>query len=248
MFKYLEDRDLEIIVGAFQLKQFQENDMVITQGDDGDELFLVSTGYLNCYKVFGNDTQPTDLKKYKTGEVFGELTLLYNAPRAASIQALEPSALYSLDRETFNHIVKESAIKHRQKYEAFLNKVEILQELDSYERGKLCDCLEILNFVSGDAIIKEGQNGDSFYLILEGTAKALKRNPHTGEQVNVKDYVENEYFGELALMRDEPRAATIEATSDIKVARIDRNAFKRILGPIDEILKRNAEQYKKFVK
>ena len=113
MFKYLEDKDLEIIVGAFQLKQFQENDMVITQGDDGDELFLVSTGYLNCYKVFGNDTQPTDLKKYKKGEVFGELTLLYNAPRAASIQALEPSALYSLDRQTFNHIVKESAVKHR---------------------------------------------------------------------------------------------------------------------------------------
>ncbi len=75
----------------------------------------------------------------------------------------------------------------------------------------------------------------------------MKRNPHSGDFENVKNYIEREYFGELALMRDSPRAATIEATSEIKVAKIERNAFKRILGPLEEILKRNADKYKKFV-
>jgi len=54
------------------------------------------------------------------------LALLYNAPRAASISALEASVLYSLDRKTFNHIVKESAVKNRERFEEFLNKVEVL--------------------------------------------------------------------------------------------------------------------------
>ena len=48
-------------------------------------------------------------------------------------------------------------------------------------------------------------------------------------------------------MKDSVREANVIATSDVKLAKIDRNAFKRILGPLEEILKRNAEKYKKFV-
>jgi len=53
--------------------------------------------------------KPTFLKNYVPGEAFGELALLYNAPRAATITSLENSKLYSLDRNTFNCIVKGSA-------------------------------------------------------------------------------------------------------------------------------------------
>ena len=51
-------------------------------------------------------------------------------------------------------------------------------------------------------VIKEGKKGNSFYLILEGTAKALKRNPNTGEQEEVMKYKEKMYFGELSLLKD----------------------------------------------
>lgn len=56
------------------------------------------------------------LVEYEKGSAFGELALLYNAPRAASIKAIENSVLYSLDRETFNFIVKEAVMKRRQQY------------------------------------------------------------------------------------------------------------------------------------
>ena len=51
---------------------------------------------------------------------FGELALMYNAPRAASIRALENCTLYSLDRETFNHIVKDAVTKRREAFNEFL--------------------------------------------------------------------------------------------------------------------------------
>ena len=247
MFRHLEEKDMEIILDAVEVKQFSPNDMVIKQGDDGYELYIVGSGRLKCYKRFPDKNEDTYLKTYESGEVFGELSLLYNAPRAASIQAIEPSTLYSLDRETFNHIVKQSAIDNRNKYEEFLSQVEVLQTLDNYERSKLCDCLNILTFEANERIITEGEKGNTFYLIIEGQAVALKRNPNTSFEEEVYQYSEKMYFGELSLIRDQPRAASIVAKTKIKVASIDRNAFKRILGPLEDILKRNAEKYKKFI-
>jgi len=64
----------------------------------------------------------------------------------------------------------------------------------------------------------------------------------------VYKYKENEYFGELALLRDEPRAASIKTTSsNVTVATIDRLAFKRLLGPLEKILERNADRYAKYM-
>lgn len=101
---------------------------------------MVYSGKLSCYK-HGNV-----VKIYQPGEVFGELALLYNAPRAATIIADTESLLYGLDRETFNFIVKESAITKRRKYEDFLNSVEILSSIQPDERLKIADVLKRESF------------------------------------------------------------------------------------------------------
>jgi cAMP-dependent protein kinase regulator len=66
------------------------------------------------------------LKTFVSGEVFGELALLYNAPRAATITAKTNAHLWVLDRNTFNYIVKDAASRKREKYEEFLKSVSIL--------------------------------------------------------------------------------------------------------------------------
>lgn len=206
---------------------------------------MVSKGKLTCKKQVP-EIGEIFLKNYLPGEIFGELALLYNAPRAASIMALEDSELYSLSRDVFNHIVKQSAIKNREKYEDFLNQVEILSSMDNYERQKLTDCLEVVNYEDGDFIIREGENGDTFYLILEGEAKALKFNPNSNKNEVVMQYKEKMYFGELSLLKDIPRQASIVAIGKLKLAKIDRKSFKRILGPLESIMDRKAQGYKKF--
>ena len=173
MFNQLEEKDLEIVIKAMKIQKFTKGQFVIKQGDDGAELFIVGNGTLKCEKVFPQQKEPTFLKNYQIGEVFGELALMYNAPRAASIISNEESVLFSLDRDTFNHIIKSATIKKRDIYEKFLQKVELLSDLESYERGKICDCLQIEKYQKGDLIIKEGEEGNTFYFIQQGTADAL---------------------------------------------------------------------------
>jgi len=171
---------------------------------------------------------------------------LYNAPRAATVKVVEPATLFSLDRETFNHIVKDAAVKKREKYDEFLSKVELLTTMDAYERSKIADALKIQKFKKGEYIVKEGEKGDTFYFIEEGEAVATKLLTSDGQPQNVYHYKSGDYFGEIALLRDAPRAANIVTETDVVVAALDRFSFKRLLGPLEDILKRNFSKYELF--
>lgn len=83
-------------------------------------LYVIDEGQLDCFKTFVQEEGPKHLKVYQPGEAFGELALLYNAPRAATITAKTNCILFALDRDCFNHIVKDAAAKKREKYENLL--------------------------------------------------------------------------------------------------------------------------------
>ena len=153
MFKALDEAELNIVIDAMEEKKFAEGQTVITEGEAGSVLYVVESGSLDCLKCLNGSTEPTYLKTYQPGEAFGELALLYNAPRAATIVAKTASTLWQLDRNTFNHIVKDAAQNKRDKYEDFLQSVPILQTMDHYERSKIADAIKELPFSAGQTII-----------------------------------------------------------------------------------------------
>ena len=116
---------------------------------------LLDSGNLKCFKKFSSEKEAKYLKTYEAGESFGELALLYNAPRAASIQAETDSILFALDRECFNKIVREAAFKKRERYEKLLMSVELLQSMDPYERDKIADALVAETCEAGTYLMKQ---------------------------------------------------------------------------------------------
>ena len=82
--------------------------------------------------------------------------------------------LWELDRNTFNHIVKDAAQNKRDRYEDFLSSVPILQSIDHYERSKIADAIKEHTFPAGTQIITQGDDGNDFYLIISGNAVATK--------------------------------------------------------------------------
>lgn len=173
--------------------------------------------------------------------------MLYNAPRAASIFAKSSDCvLWALDRDTFSNIVKESAIRKREKYEKFLKSVDILKPLQDYEIGQVCDAVKSEFIQKDEYIIRQFEVGNKFYILEQGKASALKQFPD-GVIKPVLEYKEGSYFGELALLNNEPRAASVKAKTDCKILSLDSNSFKRLLGPLEEILKRQSEVYNKYM-
>ena len=248
MFACLGDKEKEIVIMAMEECKFVKDDLVIKQGDDGDVLYTVDTGSLKCLKKLKkDDAEDTYLKTYMPGEAFGELAQLYNAPRAATIIAIEDSVCFSLDRDCFNNIVKESTIKTRERYDDFVNKIEVLKELDPYDRSKLTDVLVTEYFKKDEVVLKQGDHGDKLYFIEKGTAIATKTNEDGGESEVVYEYDENDYFGELALLNAQPRVANVIATSEMTLASIHASAFNGLLGPLKEYFMKSQVKYENYM-
>jgi cAMP-dependent protein kinase regulator len=248
MFSALDDNEQGIVIDAMEEKVVQPGEYVIKQGESGNDLYVVDSGKLACSKLFADNADSTFLKNYEPGDSFGELALLYNAPRAATIVASEESVLFVLDRETFNHIVKDATVKKRQEYEEFLASVEILSSLDAYERSKIADAVKRIKFPPGAHVCTQGEKGDTLYFVEEGEAYVTKTISPDEPAKEFSHYKAGSYFGELALLYDVPRQANVIAKTELKVVALDRMSFKRILGPLETILQRNSQSYENLEK
>merc|ERR1712036_40434 len=124
---------------------------LINQGEDGDFLFVIEEGQLDCF-IKQKDGDEKLVKTCEPGDAFGELALLYNCSRAASVESRAKCVLWQLDRETFNHIVKDAASKKRERYEKFLSSVPLLASMDAYERSQVCDALKAESFEADETI------------------------------------------------------------------------------------------------
>jgi cAMP-dependent protein kinase regulator len=177
----------------------------------------------------------TKVATIQSGGSFGELALMYNAPRAATVMSAEGQCtLWALDRITFRRILMDSTFQRRRLYESFLEEVPLLSSLTKYERSKIADALDTQKYPQGTTIIKEGDAGEAFYLLESGEAEAYKE----GTSNPVKAYKKGDYFGELALLNDAPRAASVISKTEVKVATLGKDGFQRLLGPVESIMRR----------
>jgi len=242
IFTHLDEDQTHQVLGALMEKTIPAKGIkVITQGDVGDYFYVVEKGEFDVYvsstgKVeAGPDGQGKKVNTMGAGSSFGELALMYNAPRAATVVSTEPSTLWALDRVTFRRILMDSAFQRRQMYEKFLAEVPLMDSLTEYERSKIADALNTKKFPAGHKIIIEGDLGEDFFILESGEAEVFKN----GVDHSVHKYSKGDYFGELALLNDAPRAATVIARTEVKLATLGKDGFQRLLGPVETLMRRN---------
>ncbi|KAJ3361177.1 hypothetical protein GGF32_007732 [Allomyces javanicus] len=246
LFRHLDDEQYADVIDAMAEVPVAEGETIIQQGGVGDFFYIVETGTLDVFVTrAGDDEEPTKVADYGPGGSFGELALMYNAPRAATVTATSDCVLWALDRMTFRRILLDHTARKRRMYETFLEEVPLLSSLEPYERHKIADALESVTFNDGDAVVRQGDPGDKFYLIESGDADVVKVDDH-GDEHHMKPLHKGCYFGELALLSDKPRVASIIARGKLKCACMGKKAFNRLLGPVTAIMARHTQEYERY--
>ncbi|XP_039402665.1 cAMP-dependent protein kinase type II-alpha regulatory subunit isoform X2 [Mauremys reevesii] len=246
LFKNLDQEQLSQVLDAMFERKVKPQEHVIDQGDDGDNFYVVERGLYDIFVT--RDSQPRCVGRYDNHGSFGELALMYNTPRAATIVATTEGALWGLDRVTFRRIILKNNAKKRKTFELFIESVPLLKSLEISERMKIVDVIGEKVYRDGERIISQGDKADSFYIVESGEVKILIKSKtmtskDANQEVEIARCHKGQYFGELALVTNKPRAASAYAVGDVKCLVMDVQAFERLLGPCMDIMKRNITHY-----
>ncbi|KAJ8257219.1 hypothetical protein GJAV_G00183190 [Gymnothorax javanicus] len=242
LFKTLDQEQLSEVLDAMFELRVTPQEHVIDQGDDGDNFYVIERG------VYDIEVRGTCVGQYDNKGSFGELALMYNTPRAATIIAVTEGALWGLDRATFRRLIVKNNAKKRKMYETFIESVPLLKSLEVSERMKIVDVLGMKSFQDGEQIIMQGDKAECFFIVESGEVKIMMKSKTKADQqdnteVEIARCNRGQYFGELALVTNKPRAASAYAVGEVKCLVIDVQAFERLLGPCKEIMKRNIAHY-----
>ncbi|XP_030635592.1 cAMP-dependent protein kinase type II-beta regulatory subunit isoform X2 [Chanos chanos] len=252
LFKNLDPEQMSQVLDAMFEKPVETGEHIIDQDDDGDNFYVIERGTFNILVKIGGEERLVG--SYDNRGSFGELALMYNTPRAATIIATSTGALWCLDRVTFRRIIVKNNAKKRKMYEAFIESLPLLTSLEPAERMKVVDVLSCKVYGDGERIIAQGDVADCFYIVESGLVRiTVKRGEkvlnvflgvdYQSEEVDIAMCARGQYFGELALVTNKPRAASAYATGTVKCLVMDVQAFERLLGPCMEIMKRNIANY-----
>ena len=244
LLKTLDEDQRDNIVKAFSGPLIKEDgEDIIVEGDIGDVFYLIEDGEVDVYVSKVSADSP--VHTYKPGASFGELALMYNAPRAATCRAKGEVKLWALDRVSFKVIVVAAAMQKREKFVGFLKKVPILESMTEMELMTMADSMAEEKYNSGDVICTQGDAGNFFYIVHEGEAICKQKDADGSDKV-VAELSSGNYFGEIALLTEKPRQATVIAQGALKVLALDKATFTRVMGPMDDIMKRNMANYNKY--
>ena len=210
-------------------------DEIIQKGAPGDVFYMIKHGTVKVHDV-GEKFHSHELKP---GDYFGERALMTNEPRAATVSAISKTVLMTLDKVAFQkHLGSLQEVLDQNLNMRVLSSVKLFEKLTETERVKLCKSFVPEIFPANNTIIRQGEKGTKFYILLDGTANVLDKD------VLVSTLRSGDYFGEMALLDDEVRKATIKAVTECKCVFVDRATFIKILGSLKHLMDRETHHRK----
>uniref|UniRef100_A0A1I8IEC4 Fe2OG dioxygenase domain-containing protein n=1 Tax=Macrostomum lignano TaxID=282301 RepID=A0A1I8IEC4_9PLAT len=196
------------------------------------------------------------------GIAFGELALLYNCTRTASVKGelllwadsaalraislareelshdvfcSESSAkLWCLDRTVFKAIMMKAGLEKQSDYVGFLRSVPLLKNLDTSKLNKIADAIEEDSFEAEQYIVREGETGNTFFIIKDGVVKVTQKVHGGAHPQLIRVLKSGDYFGEKALLEEERRTANCIAETKVEVLTLDRLSFIHLIGDLSE--------------
>jgi CRP-like cAMP-binding protein len=236
-----EDQIREVVDHMVEM-EYALGDTVIKQGDKGEHFFVCHTGEFKAYLKQVGDDKP--VKEYSEGGIFGELALMYNTPRAATIRCTsDKGTLWALDRWTFRGILMAANKSALDSTAQFLKSVPLLSPLTDVQRDALSNVLTEHSYIPNETIVREGEMADALYLVKEGEVAAWEREGDKPLGRLLGNMGQGQFFGESALSTEgSVRQATVVTRSRVKMLKLTSAHFNELFGDLAEVIRLNFNQ------
>eukprot|EP00585_Thalassiosira_rotula_P004526 CAMPEP_0196160778 /NCGR_PEP_ID=MMETSP0910-20130528/46998_1 /TAXON_ID=49265 /ORGANISM="Thalassiosira rotula, Strain GSO102" /LENGTH=1086 /DNA_ID=CAMNT_0041425717 /DNA_START=1 /DNA_END=3261 /DNA_ORIENTATION=+ len=194
--------DLEGFIDVFTPKSFEEGTAIVRQGETGDSFYVVHSGALDIFVNMGDGRKKTETQvgvPYRRGGAFGELALLYDVPQASTIRASEDSALWEITRMAFRGLrlqieQKAHKMKLKQLESVKIGKHMMSEIMDLSQLESMAMAAQYQKFEAGAIIVKEGEIGNTFYMITKGEVGVYKKTEGGNKKINTLGV--SSFFGE----------------------------------------------------
>jgi cAMP-dependent protein kinase regulator len=211
------------LVGAFEPIVVKKGTNIIEEGDTGDYFYVVGAGDVDCF-IDGNRVGSVE-----QGGSFGELALLYDAPRAATCVARSQCGLFRLDQGTFKRILAQQIQESQREVMNVLKSVPFFQDLDGKYLDMIACNLRVVNFNDGDVLVSK-DSPIRFYIIKEGRVDVMNILAGGAHFNDAKDMGPGFFFGELAVTQGKYFMDSVIARGPVVAMVLEREDFIKVVG------------------
>jgi len=234
VFKDFTEGELQMLVRVMSTHFFYADEQIWQQGDPGDAMFIVLQGSVDSYRLDVGLKKPKHIKLHGVNEIIDEIAVLFTVPRQYTLCAHEQCVLVRLSRVHFMNAVVRVLVYRWWGRQSFLRGASLLEMMEDEQIAKLVDVLKVKSYDAGQMIIRQGEEGKMFFIMNHGEANVWVKTGSDDVQ-EYRRYHRGDLFGELALLKNVPRAANITAITHCEVLCLSRGQFERLLGPMAQL-------------
>jgi CRP-like cAMP-binding protein len=232
LFSGLDENELLLLCSHLKLHRFSSGRKIIQQGETGDCFYTIVSGEVDVVVEDFSGREKT-VEKLETGDSFGEIALIERVPRTASVVAIKPTVIFEMNRESFEKFVVASAggeekVTNMIRLGKLLINIPLFSFMSPKQISSVIRRLEIERLEAGKVFFDQGDKGDKFYVIIDGTVHITRKE---GDVKTVDKTLEKgSFFGEIALVKEIPRTAKVKAVSDCIVGTLTKEQFFEVMG------------------
>ena len=230
VFGLLPETELHRVASSMRLERFAAGERIIAEGERGDTAYLIADGEAGVVTrdLIGEEVT---LRVFKKGEAFGEVALVEDSPRTANVRALTDLDVLVLDRRTFELLEKDNpkfsqAIRQHVdllSIDRFLKKASPFARVPADVIHRVAQQLVSIPVKAGDVVVREGEEGDRFYVIRSGVFSVTEKDREVAKLSS------GDVFGEIALLTGGPRIATVTAIDAGEVLALSKADFDTVV-------------------
>ena len=235
---------LDDLAHRVRIRTFPPDAPVFRQGDRPEAFYVVRSGEVVVEDLDPDSGDVIVLRTLGRGASFGELGLLDMAPRSATVRAKAGAQVFEVRKSAFDRLLADAI--EAPSFAPSMQSFAELRSLPTFRDLPTDRLRDVLahgawrTFEAGTPVIREGEPGDAFYVIARGQASV------SIDGTFVRVLGQGAAFGELALLNDTPRTATVTATSVLRVFRLDREGFDAVVAGQFDRARPNVEYLQPF--